>query len=83
MRKYWFDADEKAHLICKMETEHIKKCLRWLETLKATWRNYTIEDLTEEEMKHKNNVGQLAWFLIHGADYEEVFLEELKERDEE
>lgn len=80
MFEYWFDADEKAHLISKMDITYISNCLQQLSKMLYAWRGIVPEQLTAAELKQKYEVGKKAWFVFNGVGYIDAFSNELKKR---
>lgn len=80
MYEYWFDADGKAHEISKMDTAYIGSCLKQLRKMLDSWRGIIPEQLTEEELRQKDDVGMKAWFVFHGISYIDAFCKELDKR---
>lgn len=82
MRKYeyWFDADGRAHEIVKMDTDYIYNCLNQLGKWLENWGNIIPEQLSDDELKDKDEVGMKAWFVFNGISYIDVFCAEIKRR---
>ena len=81
MYDYWFDADGKAHEIAKMDSGYILSCLKQLRRMLESWRGIIPEQLTNEELKQKDEVGMKAWFVFNGIPYIEAFCKELDKRE--
>lgn len=77
---YWFDADGKPHEIRKMDLQYIQNCLQQLEKMLSSWHGIIPENLTDEELQKKDEVGQKAWFVFHGIKYIDAFYCELEKR---
>lgn len=78
---YWFDAMNQCHEISKMDTQYIYNCLKELKKMLDSWHGIIPEQLTEEELKLKDEVGMKAWFVFHGTNYIDAFCNELKRRN--
>lgn len=78
--EYWFDGEGNMHEIAKMDTPYIINCLHQLEKMLPLWRGIIPEQLTKEELKQKDEVGMKAWFVFHGPDYIDAFVNELDRR---
>ena len=78
--EYWFDADGNPHEISKMDDRYIGNCIKHLKKMLDAWHGIIPERLTEEELKQKDDVGSMAWFVFHGLSYIDVLCKELDRR---
>lgn len=79
---YWVDGEGKLHKISQMDTQYIHNCLDQLKKMLNRWRGIIPENLTDDELKKKDEVGQKAWFVLNGIPYIDAFCSELKKRKE-
>ena len=80
MYEYWFDPDGNMHEISKMETSYIGNCISMLGKMLQNWAGIIPEQLSEEELKQKDEVGMKAWFVFNGINYIDAFCKELEKR---
>ena len=77
---YWFDAQGVIHKIEEMDTSYIERCITQLEKMNNSWWDIDVSELTKKELKDKDEIGQKAWFVIHGKTYLDVLKNELDYR---
>lgn len=81
--EYWFDGDGNSHEIAKMDTQYIRNCQNQLLKMLDSWQGIIPEQLSDEELKSKDEVGMKAWFVFNGIAYMNAFSEELDKRIKE
>lgn len=81
--EYWFDGDGIPHEIAKMDTQYIINCQNQLLKMLDSWHGIIPEQLSDDELESKNEVGMKAWFVFNGIEYMNAFSEELNKRIKE
>lgn len=61
-----------------MDINYIKNCLNQLQKWLNAWHGIIPEQLTDDELKGKDEVGMKAWFVFNGLNYIETFCNGIK-----
>ena len=78
---YWVDNNGAGHRIEDMDDAYLYSCLKTVEKWKKTHRNYTVDDLDDEDLKEITKTGSKAWCVINAQKYIDAFEVELAARE--
>ena len=79
--EYWIDNNGVGHKIQDMDNAYLERCLTSVEKWQKTHRNYTADDLDEEDLKEITKTGSKAWCVINAQKYIDVLEVELAARE--